>query len=81
MADYKYLHYLARSTDPKFDPAHPPGAMTPHSGIYKCQGCGGEAVCNTGDPLPTEIHHQHAPNHGAIGWRLIVGIASGVAAT
>jgi hypothetical protein len=75
MADYKYSHYLTNSSDPRFDPTHPPGATTPHSGIYKCQGCGREAACHTGDPLPPESHHQHAPNQRAIAWRLIVATA------
>jgi hypothetical protein len=75
MADYKYSHYLTCLSDPKFDPAHPPGTPTPHSGIYKCQGCGCEAVCNLGDSLPTEKDHQHATTQDAIGWRLIVATA------
>jgi hypothetical protein len=72
MAHYKYSHYLTNICDAKFDPAHDPGATTPHCGIYKCQGCGTEVVSNVGDPLPPATHHQHSLAQGGIGWRLIV---------
>jgi len=75
MADYKYVHYLTRVPDPKFDPAHAPGTTTPHSGIYKCQGCGRETVCHAGDLLPTEEDHQHTNQLEVIGWRLIAATA------
>jgi hypothetical protein len=72
MAQYKYSHYLSNFSDPKFDPAHPPGTATPHTGIYKCQGCGDEVVSTAGDPLPPPSHHQHSLAQGGIAWRLIV---------
>ena len=72
MAQYKYFHYLTNLSDPKFDPAHAPGAVTPHSGIYKCQGCGIEIISTAGDPLPPPSHHQHSLNQGGVAWRLIV---------
>ena len=72
MAQYKYLHYLTNLSDPKFDPALAPGAVTPHSGIYKCQGCGNEIISTAGDPLPPPSHHQHSLKEGGIAWRLIV---------
>jgi hypothetical protein len=72
MALFKYSHYLTNSADSSFDPAHPAGAMAPHSGIYKCQGCGREVTSNMGHPLPPQDHHQHGLEQGAIGWRLIV---------
>jgi hypothetical protein len=75
MADYKYLHYLTRLADARFDPAHPAGETTLHSGIYKCQGCGCEVMSNMGESLPSENHHQHAPDQDAIAWRLIVATA------
>ena len=75
MADYKYLHYLSRAADPRFDPAHAPGTTAPQSGIYKCQGCGCETVRNAGDSLPTEEDHQHPDQLEVIAWRLIVAIA------
>ena len=72
MAQYKYSHYLTNFSDPKFDPAHPPNAATPHTGIYKCQGCGTEVISHAGDPLPPTSHHQHSLAQGGIAWRLIV---------
>ena len=75
MALYKYSHYLTSSIDPRFDPAHKPGTVVTHSGIYKCQGCGCEAASNAGDALPPENHHQHALEQGAVVWRLIVAVA------
>jgi hypothetical protein len=75
MAQYKYSHYLTNLSDPKFDPAHGPGTSAPHTGIYKCQGCGAEVVSTAGDPLPPAGHHQHSLAQGGIGWRLIVAVA------
>ncbi len=75
MAQYKYSHYLENSSDPRFDPAFPPGTEAPHSGIYKCQGCGTEVVSDAGEPLPPQSHHQHSLNQGRIAWRLVVGTA------
>ena len=72
MAYYKYLHYLTSLSDPKFDPAHPPGANTPLTGIYKCQGCGTEVVSTADDPLPPASHHQHSLAQGEMAWQLIV---------
>jgi hypothetical protein len=72
MALYKYSHYLTNSADSRFDPALEPGTTTPHSGIYKCQGCGREVASNADNSLPPENHHQHALDQGAIAWRLIV---------
>ena len=72
MAQYKYVHYLTNLPDPKFDPAHGAGAITPHTGIYKCQGCGAEIISTASDPLPPASHHQHSLTQGAIAWRLIV---------
>jgi hypothetical protein len=72
MAQYKYSHYLTNLSHPMFDPAHPPGAVTPQSGIYKCQGCGCEIISTAGDPLPPQSHHQHSLTQGGTAWRLIV---------
>ena len=75
MAHYEYVHYRTNLSDPKFDPAHAPGAITPDSGIYKCQGCGIEILSTAGDPLPPPSHHQHSLAQVYIGWRLIVAAA------
>jgi hypothetical protein len=76
MALYKYSHYLTSSTDPLFDPTYKPAEVVPHSGIYKCQGCGREAACNTGEALPPQSHHEHDLPQGAVLWRLIVATGS-----
>lgn len=76
MADYKYSHFLTNTPDPRFDPAHPPGAVSPHSGIYKCQGCGCEVVARADEQLPALDHHQHAVKQGGIAWRLAVAVGS-----
>lgn len=72
MAQYKNAQYLSQSSDPKFDVTHAPGASAPHSGIYRCEGCGREVASNQGQPLPPQNHHQHAYGISAIRWRLVV---------
>jgi len=75
MAQYRYLHFLSHSCDSKFETGHPPGAITQHTGIYKCQGCGIEVVSNAGDPLPPSTHHQHSLTQGGISWWLAIATA------
>jgi hypothetical protein len=73
MAIYKYAAYVVQNTtDPVFDAEHRPSVPTPLSGIYRCMGCGVEAVSTQGHPLPPQNHHQHTLAQGAIRWRLIV---------
>ncbi len=72
MALYKYSQYINTSNDKAFDTIHTPGSATPHSGIYRCEGCGEEIASNAGNPLPPQNHHQHSPNQGLIRWRLSV---------
>jgi hypothetical protein len=72
MALYKYSQYLSQSSDAAFDRVHEPGTTTPHSGIYRCEGCGREVACNQGQPLPPQNHHQHPYGTSAIRWRLAV---------
>jgi hypothetical protein len=72
MALYKYNQYLTQSQHESFDQIHNPGAATPFSGIYRCEGCGREVVSESGKPLPPQNHHQHALAQGAIRWRLTV---------
>jgi hypothetical protein len=72
MAVYKYPQYLQQSSSNAYDSEHNPGSLTPHSGIYRCMGCGREIVSETGRPLPAQNHPQHTPQQGAIRWRLIV---------
>ena len=72
MALYKYAAYIEENTGAIFDEVNGPSVAAPRSGIYRCMGCGREAACNQGDPLPPQNHHQHDQAQGAIRWRLIV---------
>jgi hypothetical protein len=72
MALYKFPQLLIQSQDAAFDTLSGPGAQTPHSGIYRCEGCGKEIAANAGNPLPPQNHHQHAVGQGPIRWRLAV---------
>jgi hypothetical protein len=73
MALYNDIKYLVRSSDSTaFDALQNPGALTTHSGIYRCEGCGHEVVSEGGKPLPPQNHHQHPTSQGAIRWRMIV---------
>ena len=72
MAFYKYAAYLSQNTDAAFDLIHEAAALTPNSGIYRCEGWGREAISTAGHPLPPQNHHQHTYQQGRIRWRLIV---------
>jgi hypothetical protein len=72
MAFYKYPQILKVLDHAEFDKFYPPSARTPWSGIYRCEGCGREAISTYTHPLPPQNHHQHLPGQGAIRWRLIV---------
>ena len=72
MALYRYSQYLTISQDDAFNILHEPGAHTPHSGIYRCEGCGHEVASNAGNPLPPQNHHQHAVSQGRIRWRILI---------
>lgn len=72
MALYKYSQYLVVSQHESFDSIHGPGAVTPYSGIYRCEGCGYEIASITGAPLPPQNHHTHLISQGAIRWRMVV---------
>jgi hypothetical protein len=72
MALYMHGNFLTQSGDATFNQVYHPGAQTPHSGIYRCLGCGREVVSENGKPLPPQNHHQHAPQQGGIRWQMIV---------
>lgn len=72
MALYKFSDYLNKSDDKSFDLEYKPGAVPPHSGIYRCLGCGREAVAEESRQLPPQNHHEHSTTQGAIRWRMIV---------
>lgn len=71
MALYKNRDLVKYSDHAAFDSKHKPGTKVPHSGIYRCTGCGDEYCCNEGDPFPPQNHHQH-PNRNPIEWQLLV---------
>lgn len=72
MAMYRYKQFLSESVDKAFDDLHKPGQPVPHSGIYRCHGCGREIAANEPDPFPPQNHHQHTQAQGHIQWRLVV---------
>lgn len=72
MALYKNANYLQQNSDKAFDVDHEPGAVPPHSGIYRCMGCGREIVAEEDRRFPPQNHHQHTNSQGAIRWRMIV---------
>lgn len=72
MALYKHGNYLFQNNDAAFDAIHNPGTVTPHSGIYRCTGCGHEIVSETGRVFPAQNHGQHTTAQGAIRWQLLV---------
>jgi hypothetical protein len=71
MATFKYSQNFHQSPSGAFDRVLNPGSSTPHSGIYRCEGCGHEVASNAGDPLPPQDHHQHTAAHGSVRWRLL----------
>jgi hypothetical protein len=72
MALYKHGNYLTQINDTAFDVEHKPGQSTPHSGIYRCMGCGREIVSEGGKVFPPQNHHQHTATQGTIRWKMIV---------
>lgn len=71
MAYYKYGNLLHQDNGWEFDLVHHPGAVTPQSGIYRCEVCGGSAVSTAGHTLPPQGHHVH-PAGQPITWKLVV---------
>ena len=72
MALYKYTQVLIPWNNAEFDRLYEPGMVASWSGIYRCEGCGKEAVHTVGHPLPPQNHHQHTVGQGRIRWRLVV---------
>ncbi len=72
MALYKDTLHVTSSTDAIFDAVNKPGTAAPRAGIYRCIVCGKEIVSEESNALPPQNHHQHAPNAGAIQWKLLV---------
>lgn len=72
MAFYKDGTHLRQMFHPEFFKTYPPGAVTSCEGIYRCQGCGKEAISTSIQPLPPRNHHAHTPGQGEVCWRLYV---------
>jgi len=69
---YKHLQLLTANDSGIFDTPLQPGMATPHSGIYRCAGCGHAIVSETGKSLPPQNHHQHTTIQGSMRWQLVV---------
>lgn len=72
MAMYKNGSLLVQSQDQAFDVTHGPAQHVPHSGIYRCDGCGREVVAEQARTFPPQNHHQHSTVQGAVRWHLLV---------
>jgi len=73
MVRYQYPQFMQQVTNAVFDQLFAPGSTTRYSGIYRCEGCGETIISMHQSPLPSSNHHAHAPNAGAMEWRLIAG--------
>ena len=71
MALYKYSKFFNLAEFQDFETEFRSGERAPQSGLYRCCGCGHEIVSSAGYSFPPENHHRHAPDEGAIRWRLI----------
>ena len=60
------------SISPEFDKEFKPGESPFRPGIYRCSGCGCEAIADASKPLPLDKHSRHSPAQGTIRWRLAV---------
>jgi hypothetical protein len=72
MALYKYSQYLTANQDGAFDKEYKPGEIPPHSGVYRCVGCGREVVAEENRLFPPQNHHAHSYQQGAIRWKMAV---------
>jgi hypothetical protein len=72
MAYYKHINYLTYDPGSEFDQTHEPGSIVPHSGIYRCTGCGHSSTNVHNHQFPPQIHHQHANVFVPIRWQLTV---------
>jgi hypothetical protein len=72
MAWYRYPQFLQQENTAEYDAIHEPGAKTPVSGVYRCEGCGKSVTSIKDRPLPPQNHHEHTLGQGRIRWRLVV---------
>lgn len=76
MPYFKNKDVFKHDTSTAFDDVLTPGAITPHSGVYRCVNCGFEVVSTAGHPLPPEHScSQHSSawkcRHGIVRWQLV----------
>jgi len=71
MAMFKDSANMHATADPQFDHVYHPGVSAPHSGIYRCVGCGHEIGIARGHVLPSQSH-PHGSSLGKIRWKLLV---------
>lgn len=74
MAWNKYEAFVTKGHGVLFDKTAHAGSICEHSGIYRCDVCGHEAVSTKGHTLPPQSHHNH-PGRQPIAWRLTVACA------
>ena len=73
MATYQNANYLPHAQHAAFNGTLPAGTLAPHSGIYRCDACGHEAVSTRHHHLPAQGgEHTHANYLTPIAWRLAV---------
>lgn len=71
MALYQSSQFLTVWTDAEFDRLHHPRTPAPHSGIYRCAGCGFEIATPEGQLLPPIHAHPHRLGTQEV-WQMIV---------
>ena len=72
MTLFKRSNDIEVSISPEFDKEYEPGDTPIRPGIYRCRGCGCEAVGDASRPLPLDKHPRHSMAQGTIRWRLAV---------
>ena len=60
------------SISPEFDKEYQPEESPTRPGIYRCRGCGCEAIADSSKPLPLDKHSRHSLAQSTIRWRLAV---------
>ena len=72
MTLFKRSNDIEVSISPEFDKRYDPGEMPVKPGIYRCAGCGREAIADSSKALPLHEHPRCLVPRGPIQWRLAV---------
>ena len=72
MTLFKRSNDIEVSVSPEFDKRYEPGETPSRAGIYRCAGCGCEAIADSSKALPLHEHSRHLLAQGSIQWRLAV---------